>query len=43
VIGETTGVEYIRASRMEVASSFDDFLRKFASGKLTEEPYYSAE
>jgi hypothetical protein len=42
VIDKSTDLEYIQASRVEVASSLDDFLRKFSLGKLAEEPRYPA-
>ncbi|MGA2577796.1 MAG: SMI1/KNR4 family protein [Bryobacteraceae bacterium] len=39
-IDEHTDLAYIEASRVEVASSLDEFLLKFAAGTLIEEPYY---
>jgi|SRR5579862_1766048 len=39
-IDEYTDLPYIEASRIEVASSLDDFLFKFVAGTLIEEPHY---
>jgi hypothetical protein len=39
-IDEDTDPAYIQASRVEVASSFDEFILKFAAGALVEEPRY---
>jgi len=39
-IDESTDLKYIQRSRVEVASSLDDFLRGFASGRLVVEPHY---
>lgn len=39
-IGEHTDPLDIQAKRLEVASSLDDFLRKFSSGQLVEDPQY---
>jgi hypothetical protein len=39
-IDEYTELPYIEASRVEVASSLDNFLLKFAAGTLVERPHY---
>lgn len=39
VIHESTDLAYILASRVEVASSLDDFLRKFSEGRLDDDAY----
>ena len=39
-IDEYTELPYIQASRVEVASSLDDFLLKFSAGKLSEKVHY---
>lgn len=40
VIGEDTPLSEIQGLRVEVASSIEDFLRKFTNGTLSEEPSY---
>jgi hypothetical protein len=39
-IHEDTDASYIRESRLEVASSSEDFIAKFTSGELVDTPHY---
>ena len=41
-IHEDTDVSYIKQSRLEVASSLEDFLTKFTTGDLIDTPLYPA-
>jgi hypothetical protein len=42
-INESSDIEHVRASRIEVASSLDDFLRKFSLRTLRDVPYEQIE